>query len=204
MIEVLFFIIFLCGVLMKLFHLPLHTFVMVGALAFLIVLNVTRLIRNKPGERRTAGWLGLATLSWLIFFLFEVKFFGGTLIVMASALFVSVISILMTLFEPGQLPGGRIILLLAALGLGATTSWMSPHERFYTYNIRFNKNAMTDYRTLDQYSWFLYLGQEYDEAMRVSKLALAEANREGDQDFVKSILEHADAIKSRKWEKYKL
>ena len=202
MIELVIFLLFVAGIVMDLFNVPLHSVVMLSALAGLIILNLSRLIRNKPGVKRTAGWLGIATVSWLIFFLFEVNFFGGTLILMAAALFVSVISMLMTLFEPGQLPGGRILVLLMALGLAATTSWMSPHKRFYTYNIRFNKEAMTDYHTLDKYSWFLYLGQEYDEAIKVSTLASSVANKSGDTYSVRIIEGHSVAIKARTWEKY--
>jgi len=202
MIELIIFLVFIAGIVMDLFNLPLHTTVMLSALAGLIILNLIRLFRNKPGVKRTAGWLGIATASWLIFYLFEVNFFGGTLILMAAALFVSVISLLMTLFEPGQLPGGRIMVLLMALGLSATTSWMSPHKRFYTYNIRFNKEAMTDCHTLDEYSWFLYLGQEYDEAIKVSTLASSVATKFGDVDSACIIDAHSEAIKARTWEKY--
>lgn len=202
MFELAAFLVFIAGIIMKLFYLPYHTVVMMVALGSLVVLNIIRLVRNKPGVKRSAGWLGIATISWLIFFLFEVKFLGDTLIIMAAALFVSVVSLLMTLFEPGALPQGRIFLLLAALGLSATTSWMTPHQRFYTYNIRFNDKAEKDSHTLDKYSWFLYNGQEYNEALRISSQALNVAKEKGEKDFVPRIEEHTEAIKNRQWEKY--
>ncbi len=202
MIELAAFLLFIVGIIMKLFHLPYHTVVMLTALGTLFLLNVVRLIRHKPGVIRSAGWLGIATISWLIFYICEVKFLGDTLIVMAGALFVSVVSLLMTLFEPGGLPGGRIFLLLMALGLSATTSWMTPHQRFYTYNIRFNEKALEDSHTLDKYSWFLYNGQEYGEALRINLKAMDVAKLKGEKEFLPTIEEHSEAIKNRQWQSY--
>lgn len=202
MAELLIFILFLAGIAMKLLHIPLHTIVMFAALGAMLVMSIIRIVRNKPGVKRTAGWLGIATVSWLVFFLFEVKFFGGTLILMAAALFVSVISLLMTLFEPGALPGGRIFVLLTALALAATTSWMTPHSRYYVYNIRFNKEAMKDHRTLDKYSWFLYLGQQYDEALRISRMAFTLAKNNGDREAAEEIAVHTQAIRERTWQNF--
>ena len=202
MFELIAFLVFIAGIFMKLFYLPYHSLVMMVAISALLFLNLFRLIKNKPGVIRSAGWLGIATLSWLVFFLFEVKFFSDTLIIMAAALFVSVVSLLMTLFEPGGLQGGRIFLLLTALGLAATTSWMTPHQRFYTYNIRFNDKATKDSHTLDRYSWFLYNGQEYKEALRINSQALNVAKEKGEKDFLPRIEEHNEAIKNHQWEKY--
>jgi hypothetical protein len=202
MLELALFIVFIVGIAMKLFHLPMHTIVMVVALIALLVNYIVKLLNKESSNKRTAGWLGLATISWLIFFLFEVKFFGGTLMLMAAALFVSILSLLMTLFESGTLPGGRIVVLLAALALAATTSWMSPHERFYVYNIRFNDKAMTDYHTLDKYSWFLYLAQQYDRALEYNKLAENYASQSKDEIALLFIQEHKQLIVERDWTKY--
>jgi hypothetical protein len=201
-LELLLFILFLAGIALELFHLPMHTFVMVVALIELLVTYLIKIFDKKSSDSRTAGWLGLATISWLVFFLFEVNFFGGTLLLMAAALFVSILSLLMTLFETGALPGGRIVGLLAALALAATTSWMSPHERFYVYNIRFNDKAMTDYHTLDQYSWFLYLGQQYESALAYNKLAINYAQQNGDEVSLLFIKEHTQNIEKKSWTKF--
>ncbi|MBL7924313.1 MAG: hypothetical protein JNL88_08950, partial [Bacteroidia bacterium] len=154
MFELLFLLVFLSGLVMKLFHIPFHTVVMGLGLLAMLIYYVLILVRANPGKRRTAGWLGLSTVSWLIFFLAEVKFMGGTLILMGLALFVSILSLLMTLREPGVLSPGRIFVLLAALFLSASTSWMELHTRYYVFNIHFSPSAWSDYLTLDKYSWF--------------------------------------------------
>lgn len=187
---------------MKLSHLPYHTIVMLTGLLLLLGLSIARLIKSQPGVKRTAGWLGLATVSWLLFFFSEVKFLGGTVVVMMIALLVSVISLLLTLREPGVLPGGRIFILLVALCLAAGTSWMEPYTRYYVFNIRFSNDANEDYLTLDKYSWFLYAGRRYDEALNINGMAHNAAIIKGDEDSAAFIEDHAKAIRERNWKHY--
>lgn len=199
MVELIFFLAFLSGLVMKLFHLPGHTLVMgIGLLAMLIY-YVVSLVVSTSGKKRTSSWLGLSTVSWLIFFLAEVKFMGGTLILMMLALFVSVLSLLMTLKEPGVLSPGRIIVLLAALFLAASTSWMELHTRYYVFNIHFSTNVWNDYVMLDKYSWFLYNDQEYEEALVINSKAHEAANAKGALDYIPTVEQHEEAIIKRNW-----
>jgi len=199
MIELLAFLVFLGGLIMKLFHIPYHTVVMGAGLFFMLILYVTKLASRKPGVQKNAGWLGLATVSWLIFFLSEVKFMGGTLVLMGVALFVSVLSLLMTLRETGPLSPGRILVLLAALFLSASTSWMELHTRYYVFNIHFNPAAWTDHVTLDKYSWFLYNDRQFDEALVINGKAYDAARLHGADEYIPTVQEHQEAIKKRTW-----
>ncbi len=204
MLELLFFLIFLVGLLMKMLHLPWHTIVMAIGLSAMMIFYVMKLINGKPGRIRNAGWLGLATVSWLIFFLSEVKFMGGTLILMGLALFVSILSLLMTLREPGALSPGRIFVLLAALFLSASTSWMELHTRYYVFNIHFSPSVWSDYLTLDKYSWFLYKDKKYDEALVINGKAWDAAKAVGAIEYIPTVEEHQEAIKKRTWGSYEL
>lgn len=199
MIEVISFLIFLSGLAMKLFHVPYHTVVMGAGLLCMLLLYVTKLASQKPGIKRNAGWLGLATVSWLIFFLSEVKFMGGTLVLMGLALFVSILSLLMTLRETGPLSPGRLFILLAALFLSASTSWMDLHTRYYVFNIHFNPAVWSDYVTLDKYSWFLYKDRQFDEALVINGKAYNAAKASGAEEYIPTVQEHEEAIKKRNW-----
>lgn len=199
MLELISFFIFLGGLIMKLFHVPYHTIVMGAGLFFMLILYVLKLASRKPGIQKNAGWLGLATVSWLIFFLSEVKFMGGTIILMGVALFVSILSLLMTLRETGPLSPGRIFVLLAALFLSASTSWMDLHTRYYVFNIHFNPSAWTDYVTLDKYSWFLYKDREFEEALVINGKAYDAAKLNGADEYIPTVQEHQEAIKKRNW-----
>ncbi len=199
MLELLFFLVFLSGLLMKMLHLPWHTLVMAAGLGAMLIYYVMKLITLSPGTRRNAGWLGLATVSWLIFFLAEVKFMGGTLILMGLALFVSILSLLMTLREPGALSPGRIFILLAALFLSASTSWMELHTRYYVFNIHFSPSAWSDHLTLDKYSWFLYKDKKYDEALVINGKAYDAAKAVGAIEYIPTVEEHQEAIINRNW-----
>lgn len=199
MVELLAFLVFIGGLAMKLFHQPYHTVVMGAGLFFMLILYVIKLASRKPGIQKNAGWLGIATVSWLIFFLGEVKFMGGTLILMGLALFVSILSLLMTLRETGPLSPGRILVLLVSLFLAAATSWMDLHTRYYVFNIHFNPTAWTDYITLDKYSWFLYKDRQFDEALLVNGKAYDAAIARGAREYIPTVQEHEAAIKKRNW-----
>lgn len=199
MIELILFLIFLAGLLMKMLHLPWHTVVMAAGLLSMMIYYVSKLISLKPGRSRNAGWLGIATTSWLIFFLSEVKFMGGTLILMGLALFVSILSLLMTLREPAPLSPGRIFILLAALFLSASTSWMDLHTRYYVFNIHFSPAAWSDHLTLDKYSWFLYKDRKYDEALVINGKAYDAAKAVGADEYIPTVEEHQEAIIKRNW-----
>ena len=199
MIELLFFLVFLSGLAMKLFHMPGHTIVMGVGLLAMMIYYVVSLVTSTSGKKRTASWLGLSTVSWLIFFLAEVKFMGGTLILMMLALFVSVLSLLMTLREPGALSPGRIFVLLVALFLSASTSWMELHTRYYVFNIHFSETAWNDYVTLDKYSWFLYKDRQFDEALVMNSKAYNAAKANGAIEYIPTVEEHEEAIIKRNW-----
>lgn len=204
MIELLFFLVFLSGLVMKLIHMPGHTIVMGVGLLAMLIFYVVSLVTSSSGKRRTASWLGLSTVSWLIFFLAEVKFMGGTLILMMLALFVSVLSLLMTLREPGALSPGRIFVLLAGLFLGASTSWMELHTRYYVFNIHFSENVWNDYVTLDKYSWFLYKDRQFDEALVINSKAYDAAKANGADEYIPTVEEHEEAIIKRNWGSFEI
>ncbi|MDZ7650489.1 MAG: hypothetical protein U5K54_26950 [Cytophagales bacterium] len=44
--------------------------------------------------------------------------------------------------------------------------------RYYIFNIKFNHEIETDYRTWDKYSWFLYINNKHAEAELASERAL--------------------------------
>lgn len=188
---------------MKLVHMPGHTIVMGVGLLAMLIFYVVSLVTSNSGKRRTASWLGLSTVSWLIFFLAEVKFMGGTLILMMLALFVSVLSLLMTLREPGALSPGRIFVLLVALFLSASTSWMELHTRYYVFNIHFSETAWNDYVTLDKYSWFLYKDRQFDEALVMNSKAYNAAKASGADEYIPTVEEHKEAIIKRNWDSSK-
>jgi hypothetical protein len=204
MIELLFFLIFLSGLVMKLIHMPGHTIVMGVGLLAMLIFYVVSLVTSTSGNRRTASWLGLSTVSWLIFFLAEVKFMGGTLILMMLALFVSVLSLLMTLREPGVLSPGRIFVLLAALFLSASTSWMELHTRYYVFNIHFSETVWNDYVTLDKYSWFLYKDRRFEEALVINSKAYDAAKANGAEEYIPTVEEHQQAIIKRNWGSFEI
>lgn len=199
MVELLFFLVFLCGLLLKIVHMPFDTTVMALGLVSMLLYYVISLVRMNNGRRRSAGWLGLATVSWLIFFMAELKFMGGTLILMGLALFVSILSLLMTLRESGPLSPGRIFVLLLALFLSASTSWMDMSTRYYVFNIHFRPDMHADYQTLDTYSWFLYKDRFYDKALLVNARAYEAAKTSGAVTYLPKVQAHHEAILLRNW-----
>ncbi len=199
MIELFFFLVFVSGLAMKLFHMPAHTIVMGAGLLAMMIYYVISLVSSTSAKKRTGSWLGLSTVSWLIFFLAEVKFMGGTLILMMLALFISILSLLMTLREPGALSPGRIFVLLVALFLSASTSWMELHTRYYVFNIHFSETAWNDYVTLDKYSWLLYKDRQFDEALVMNSKAYDAAKANGATEYIPTVEEHEEAIIKRNW-----
>lgn len=199
MIELFFFLVFVSGLAMKLFHMPAHTIVMGAGLLAMMIYYVISLVTSTSAKKRTGSWLGLSTVSWLIFFLAEVKFMGGTLILMMLALFISILSLLMTLREPGALSPGRIFVLLVALFLSASTSWMELHTRYYVFNIHFSETAWNDYVTLDKYSWLLYKDRQFDEALVMNSKAYDAAKANGATEYIPTVEEHEEAIIKRNW-----
>ncbi len=199
MIELFFFLVFVSGLAMKLFHMPAHTIVMGAGLLAMMIYYVMSLVSSTSAKKRTGSWLGLSTVSWLIFFLAEVKFMGGTLILMMLALFISILSLLMTLREPGALSPGRIFVLLVALFLSASTSWMELHTRYYVFNIHFSETAWNDYVTLDKYSWLLYKDRQFDEALVMNSKAYDAAKANGATEYIPTVEEHEEAIIKRNW-----
>ena len=199
MIELFFFLVFVSGLAMKLFHMPAHTIVMGAGLLAMMIYYVISLVSSTSAKKRTGSWLGLSTVSWLIFFLAEVKFMGDTLILMMLALFISILSLLMTLREPGALSPGRIFVLLVALFLSASTSWMELHTRYYVFNIHFSETAWNDYVTLDKYSWLLYKDRQFDEALVMNSKAYDAAKANGATEYIPTVEEHEEAIIKRNW-----
>jgi hypothetical protein len=105
----------------------------------------------------------------------------------------------MTLRETGPLSPGRLFILLAALFLSASTSWMDLHTRYYVFNIHFNPAVWTDYVTLDKYSWFLYKDRQFDEALVINGKAYNAAKASGAEEYIPTVQEHEEAIKKRNW-----
>lgn len=202
MIELLLTLLFIAGVVLKVLHVPYHSVVMAAGLLGMMIYYVWTLSSRNPSVRKMNGWLGLATVSWLIFFFSEAKFMGGTLVIMGLSLFVSILSLLMTLREKGALAPGRIFILLTALFLGATTSWMEVSTRYYVFNMHFSPKAWTDYLTLDKYSWFLYTDRKFEEALVINGKAYDAAKAVGAEYYLPRVEEHQEAIRKRSWGAY--
>lgn len=192
---------FAIGFGMKFFHAPFHALVMFMGILLLVIENVSYALQKD--KIAPVLFLRLATNIILIYLLFLVKFYPFSIVpVVVGFVSISIGIFLMAKTKrtiPATLSRATLYPLMISIIVSATVYFIPSHQRYYIFNIKFNHEIETDYRTWDKYSWFLYINNRPIDAERASEKALEIVSQTTDELSFKQIQSHRSKIKDRSW-----
>jgi hypothetical protein len=191
--------IFLVAVILKLFHFPFNAWCIMAGLLVLLIGYAGNLFSKQLTTERALG--GIATVTWLVLFLFLAKFWPFWLWMFAIAVVVLVVVIIYRLKNKSD-ADLQTKILVAAVTLSLAVFFTPPDQRYKIFNIKFHHDLSNDYITMDKYSWFLYQAGKFDEAEKFSNDAAESAKRNNDPGFAKVATAHREKIRAKNWETF--
>ena len=193
-----YFIVFV-GFVLKLFHAPFHTWIILLGLALLFgFYSFTAIAKRKPKAENIAGFAITFSLTAL---LFTLKFYPFNMIVFVLACAASLAYIIFGLISKSFTKGYFALWIFCFIALGVFR-FMPASKKYYMWCVKFNHSIATDYFTWDKYSWFLYTDGKFDEALQASDKALDILKTEQDEEFLNMVKGHHEKIVSKSWDRF--
>lgn len=194
---------FSVGLGMKFFHAPFHALIMISGLLAMLIENVWYAIQKEKNKselffRITITFI-LACLLFLVkFYPFsQVPLIVGLLFFMPGAFYA-----LTTKSTNQHITRVTLIALVFSILVTVTVYLIPSDVRYYLFNIKFNHEIETDYRTWDKYSWFLYVNNKQTEAAQASERALELVTKTTDEQYLNQIKSHRSKINNHSWERF--
>jgi signal transduction histidine kinase len=197
--EKLFYLIAVTGFVLKPFHIPGHTLIILCGLLMLFIFYLYILITSaKPITYVLTGMSAVfvmaSVLCHLKFFLFASYIMDFSAFILLLAVFYSIRKKTYFWFLSS--------FVLFWVGIHVFILTQPRYKLYYFLNIRFNRHIEQDYLSWDKYSWFLYIEEKYDSALNANKQATQIAKTLNDTAFYKQALEHRKLIEKRKWQSF--
>jgi len=194
---------FAAGFGMKFLHTPFHALIMFSGLIALFIENISYTFQEDKSKSEVCFRYGITfTLSYLLFL---VKFYPLGLIPLSIGLLCFVLGVFYAQTTKSKNPHitrfTHVTLVLSIL-VSATVYLIPSDVRYYLFNIKFNHEIETDYRTWDKYSWFLYVNDKHAEAAQASERALELVSKTTDEQSQNQIKSHRSKINDRSWKRF--
>ena len=194
---------FAAGFGMKFFHTPFHALIMFSGLIALLIENISYPFQEGKSKSEVCFRFGITfTLSYLLFL---VKFYPLGLIPLSIGLLCFVLGVFYAQNTKSNNPSitrFTIVTLVLSILVSATVYLIPSDVRYYLFNIKFNHEIETDYRTWDKYSWFLYVNDKHAEAAQASERALELVSKTTDKQSQNQIKSHRSKINDRSWKRF--
>lgn len=187
--------VFICGFVLKFFHIHYHTLIMLLGLLLLFVFYT--IVAFKKQYLRF--FIGLAMLSWLIHLFVTVKYLPFDNITLIIAICLSSIVVYQSLKKK---KASQLIVVALSAALSMIFYWMPTDMRYHLFSIRWNHEIASDYQSWDKYSWFLYQNGKYKHSLDASDRATEIVESSGNDQWKKRINDHKQMIKARNWQRY--
>lgn len=216
-LQIIAWICFLLGLIIKLLHYPGASFLMVlGVLLLLIhsILFFTKRFKDKLPE----SLLNFAFLIMTIYLLCRIQYWNcGPTILGFSLLFIVLAGVSVTTmilnFRNATKIKMPLILLIIYFIFSVWISFIHSDKIYYFFNlneITQKENRIENYRAWDKYSWFLYVTDKQDEAIKANINAqriIEEKLKNKQSEYLLNDLEiikkHNDLIREKNWIDYK-
>jgi len=194
---------FAVGFGMKFFHAPFHALIMMAGLLAMLVENVWYAFQKDKNQSELCFRFGITFT--LIYLLFLVKFYPFSQAPLVAALLFYLLGAfyLQTAKSANKtITRATIFALVLSMLVSAIVYLLPSDVRYYLFNIKFNHEIETDYRTWDNYAWFLYVNNKHQEAENASERALELVKRTTDEHSLNQIKSHRDQINNRSWKSF--
>lgn len=189
-------VVFLIGLVLKIFHVHYNAIIMLAAVFLMLVAAIA----GGTGKKR--GFPLLFTIPFVagtLALVFMIKFYPGHLPVFYVAVAVLLGAIVVLLIKREWSPAFFLVPVSVIL---VWLHFTPAYKIYYLFNIRYNYEIETDYRSWDKYSWFLYRAGNMDEALKVSAYAIWVAKKSGQNEAQKAMENHHEKIMKRTWDHY--
>ena len=193
---------FAVGFGMKFFHAPFHALIMITGLFAMLVENVWYVFQKDKSKSELCFRFGITFT--LIYLLFLIKFYPFSQVPLGAGLLFYLLGAfyLQTVKSTNHITRTTVFALVLSMLVSAIIYFIPSDVRYYLFNIKFNHEIETDYRTWDKYSWFLYVNYKYAEAELASEKALELVSRTTDEHYLNQIKSHRDQINNRSWKSF--
>jgi len=194
---------FAVGFGMKFFHAPFHALIMISGLFAMLVENVWYAFQKEKSKAELCFRFGITFT--LIYLLFLVKFYPFSQVPLGAGLLLYLLGAfyLQTTKSTKQtITRTTVFAWVLSILVSAIIYFIPSDVRYYLFNIKFNHEIETDYRTWDKYSWFLYVNNKHTEAGLASERALELVKGTTDEHYLNKIKSHRDKINSRSWKSF--
>ncbi len=194
---------FAVGFGMKFFHAPFHALIMMAGLLAMLVENVWYAFQKDKSKAELCFRFGITFT--LIYLLFLVKFYPFSQVPLVAALLFYLLGafyLQTTKSAKKTITRTTVFALVLSIVVSAIVYFIPSDVRYYIFNIKFNHEIETDYRTWDKYAWFLYVNNKHTEAENASERALELVKRTTDEHSLNQIKSHRDQINNRSWKSF--
>jgi len=194
---------FAVGFGMKFFHAPFHALIMISGLCAMLVENVWYAFQKDKDRSELCFRFGITFT--LIYLLFLVKFYPFSQVPLGAGLLFFLLGAFyfQTAKSTNQtITRTTVFALVLSILVSAIVYFIPSDVRYYIFNIKFNHEIETDYRTWDKYSWFLYVNNKHTEAELASEKALEIVSRTTDEHHLNQIKSHRSKITDRSWKSF--
>lgn len=194
---------FAAGLGMKFFHAPFHALIMISGLLAMLIENVWYAIHKE--KNKSELFFRIATSFILTYLLFLVKFYPFSQVPSIAGFLFLILGVFYSLTTKStnqHITRFTLIALVLSILVSATVYLIPTDVRYYLFNIKFNHEIETDYRTWDKYSWFLYVNNKQAEAAQASERALELVTKTNDEQYLNQIKSHRSKISNRSWERF--
>ena|SRR5688572_6181894 len=197
--EATFYCVVLTGFVLKLFHLPMNTYVILMGLLLLLGFYLYAAVKKK--KKRHKIIMGVSTCLVFLELLFNLKFYPFRLTVLIITA-ISCVAVLVILLWQKKFFYINSVTWFFAILLSASFKFISNSEKYYVWNIRYNYQAETDYMSWDKYGWFLYQDGKREEALKACDNAEKILSDGRDENYHQLVRTHREKILAGNWEEF--
>jgi hypothetical protein len=188
--RILYLLTFL-GFCLKPFHLPWNTMIILFCLLGLFIFYLFVLISGK--QKPNYVLTGMCAIFITFSILSHIKFFAFSGYVMDFAAFILFLTVYYSIKRKTFYKFQSIVVIILII-VHCAVLLIPKHKIYYTFNIKYNHHIEYDYKSWDNYSWFLFIDNKYKEASDASKNAQKIVMKSDDTTYQRLIGEHFKVI----------